>query len=91
MGVQRPTLLEQSFWQDLRVLAAPDCTLLVNTLYEARAPMERLACTLTASGWSDVQQHVDRGLQAEAGEERRPTNPQTWQPRDNMIFSATNR
>merc|ERR1712178_475990 len=60
---EQPGLLQPSFWSNLRKLTARDGTLLVNTLFDRREHMDALEHDLRVSGWHDVRQHVDRGLQ----------------------------
>jgi hypothetical protein len=87
---QRYGRLSAEFWRSLRrLLIVPGGTLLVNTLYPRRSDMDALAHDLRAAGWRQVEQKVDRGLQTEDGDEKRP-RPHEWRPRDNMIFSAVN-
>ena len=88
---ESPGLLHASFWRALRQdWAANDCTLLINTLYPHCKQMDDLACDLADGGWTGLRQRVDRGLQVLPGVAgRRSNDPSTWQPRDNMIFSAT--
>jgi len=82
-------LLRAPFWRSVRErLAAPAATVLINTLYHDREEHERLEADLRAAGWRDVQQRVDRGLQALPGQRRRGLKPSEWRPNDNMIFSA---
>ena len=51
--------------------------------------MDALDADLREAGWGEVRRTVDRGLQAEAGEERSP-QPSEWLRDDNMIFRAVN-
>jgi spermidine synthase len=88
---EQPGWLKPPFWRRLRALAAPDATLLINTMYDRREQMEGLAHDLRTAGWRDVCQRVDRGLQAAPGEARCSDDPASWQPRDNMIFACRNR
>ena len=74
-----------AFWRAIRRrLCAPGGTVVVNTLYDTRDEMERLAADLREAGWKDVQRRVDRGLQARlwgrktvAVHEWRPCVPRT--------------
>ena len=79
------------FWRSLRERhAAPDATVLINTLYSHFTEMEHLARDLRKAGWTNVRQRVNRGLQASDGE-RKVVAPAEWRPGDNMIVSALNR
>ena len=88
---ESPGLLRAPFWRALREnFAARDATLISNTLYAERSLMGSLQSELQAAGWADVRQRVDRGLQALPGEATASWDPADWEPRDNMIFVATN-
>ena len=88
---ESPGLLQADFWRALRErYAARDATLIINTLYPERSQMEEFELELQDAGWSDVQQLVDRGLQALPGEPKLSWDTADWEPLDNMIFLAKN-
>ena len=88
---ESPGLLQADFWRALRKrYAARDATLIINTLYPERSQMEEFELELQDAGWSDVQQLVDRGLQALPGEPKLSWDTADWEPLDNMIFLAKN-
>jgi len=86
---EEPGRLGAPFWRGLREsLAAPGCTVLINTLYSSHAEMDVLANDLREAGWRDVRRKVDRGLQAPPGQTRQSYALEDWRPNDNMIFAA---
>lgn len=88
---ERYGMLSIRFWSLLRERhAAPNATLLINTLFDHHTGMEKLARDLRKAGWSDVREHVNKGLNADEGQSK-VVDPMLWEPGDNMILSAVNR
>lgn len=81
--------LTMPFWRSLRAFAAPEGTILINTLYEHASELAMLERDLRAAGWRRLRRRVDRGMQAEPGACKSP-RAEDWQPGDNLIFSAVN-
>ena len=79
------------FWRRLRErLCVPGGTLVVNALYRSRREMDALERDLAEAGWLDVRRQVNRGLQAEDGEDKQVPLSK-WRPKDNVIFAAKNK